>query len=255
MTQFEVGRDLIATSSVQAMDALALHLRRHPIKKPPEGGRNPQDYLCLSASALLGARTTLVIALLLVLIAGAGLLALARTLLVLLFVLRILRLAGLFVRTSAALRDAGVARIIGAALLATGVGVVLVLLSRRTLVVAGLLLARILTLAGLLTLTLLVALLVLLILLLLLLLLAVVLLIGHVILLVIRSLEDAGGLDRRSVGENPSCPQADRVSIGARRIRLWADIPAAVSGLLTWNAIAFLSTTRNSPIEAPRPSR
>ena len=54
----------------------------------------------------------MVVALLLVLIVGAGLLALARTLLVLLLVLR---LVGLFVRTSATLRDTGVAGIVGAA--------------------------------------------------------------------------------------------------------------------------------------------
>jgi hypothetical protein len=202
-----------------------------------------------SASALLGAALValiaLVIALLLVLVIGAGLLALTRTLLVLLLVLCVLRLVGLFMRTSAALGDAGVVGI-GAALLATGVGVVLVLLRRRALVAAGLLLACVLTLAGLLA-----ALLVLLILLLIflrlillslvgLLLLTVVLLIGHVILLVIRSLEDAGGLDRRSVGEKPSCLQVDAVPIGARRIRLWADMPAAVSGLLTRNAWLLL---------------
>jgi hypothetical protein len=202
---------------------------------------------------LLGA--ALIVALLLVLVAGTGLLALARTLLVLLLVLRLI---GLFVRTSATLRDAGVAGIVGAALLTTGAGVVLVLLIARALVAAGLLLAGILTLAGLLA-----ALLVLLILLGLillglillslagLLLLAIVLLIGHVILLVIRSLEDAGGLDRRSVGEKPSCLQAGVVSIGAMPIPLWVDIPAAVSGLLTGkagNAIACPSTIRNSPI-------
>ena len=197
----------------------------------------------------------MVIALLLVLVAGTGLLALARTLLVLLLVLGLI---GLFVRTSATLRDAGVARIVGAALLTAGIGIVLVLLVARTLVVAGLLLACILTLARLLALA--AILLVLLCLTLLrlillslagLLLLTVVLLIGHVILLVIRSLEDAGGHDRRSVGEKPSCLQADADSIGAMRIPLWADIPAAVSGLLTkegQNAIACLATIRNSPI-------
>ena len=184
----------------------------------------------------------MVIALLLVLVVGAGLLALVRSLLILLLVLR---LVGLLVRTSATLCNAGVAGIVRTTLLTAGVGVVLVLLTGRTLVVAALLLACILALAGLLA-----ALLVLLILLRLillrlvllslarlLLLLTVVLLIGHVILLVIRSLEDAGGLDRRSVGENQSCLQAGGLPIGARRNPLWADMTAAVSGLLTWNAV------------------
>lgn len=180
------------------------------------------------------------IALLLVLIVGPGLLPLTRALLILLLVLR---LVGLLVRTSAALRDAGVIGV-GAALLTTRAGVVLVLLIARTLVVAGLLLACILALAGLLA-----ALLVLLILLRLagLLLLAVVLLIGHVILLVIRSVEDAGGIDRRSVGEESSCLQAGAVPIGARRIRLWADMTAAVSGLLTRNAVADALLSRRKP--------